>query len=87
MLLQTVIKITRSFRLVIIHDLVFSQCVFQKVGPQNITKRLHLKSKAVHNLHWVLINVYPELLTTVPNMNSNAYGGVGTSVFLSCIGR
>ena len=54
-------------------------CVFQKVGAQNITKRLHLKKEAVHNLHWVLTNVYPELLATVPTVNSYAFGGVSTT--------
>ena len=61
--------------------------MFQKVGAQNITKRLYLKAKAVHNLHWVLTNVYPELMSTVPNINSYAYGGVRTYILRYCFSQ
>ncbi|KAI0228350.1 putative polypeptide N-acetylgalactosaminyltransferase 9, partial [Lamellibrachia satsuma] len=59
----------------------------KKVGAQNITKRLYLKAKAVHNLHWVLTNVYPELMSTVPNINSYAYGGVRNTATKACLDR
>jgi len=50
--------------------------VFQKVGAQDLSKRTYLKKKAKYDMSWYLKNVYPELLDTIPNRNSYAFGGV-----------
>ena len=61
--------------------------MFQKVGAQNLTKRLYLKKKAKHDISWYFKNVYPELLDTLPNVDSYAYGGVRICVVLYGVGH
>ncbi|KAK2193683.1 hypothetical protein NP493_8g05002 [Ridgeia piscesae] len=55
----------------------------EKVGAQDVTKRLYLKKKAKHDLSWYIKHIYPELLETLPHLNSYALGGVGLYIILS----
>ncbi|KAI0228993.1 Polypeptide N-acetylgalactosaminyltransferase 2 [Lamellibrachia satsuma] len=59
----------------------------EKVGAQNLTKRLYLKKKAKHDISWYFKNVYPELLDTLPNVDSYAYGGARNKATDQCLDR
>ena len=51
-------------------------CFVQKLDPGDLTARLALKQKAVHNMTWFFDNVYPEL--AIPMKHGMAFGDVSS---------